>query len=123
MNTQLSPDFLASAMKVQAFKSRPMLEAQAALLRIALTGRDVNATQIPPDITCGSKNLAGCATGALIAEGLLEVVGRVRSPNPNAKGRKLDSCRIPAGKYNTVRTWFVRNGLPDQQQTAQLRLF
>jgi hypothetical protein len=120
--TTLEPSFLRATLQMSAFKPRPMVEAQAALLRRGLTGVEFTAQEIA-NVTGGNTHLAGAATGALIAQGLLEVVKRVKSPAENAKGRKLDLLRIPAGKYGTVRTWFERQQLPPpspQQQELQL---
>jgi hypothetical protein len=95
---------------------------------IGLRGHDFMARDLPAEITNGSRHLAGAATGALIAQGIVEVVGRVKSPDPRAKGRKLDVLRIPNAKRATARTWLAANGYKDaepmeQDETCQLALF
>ncbi len=111
MTTTLDPQFLRAIILVTAFKPEPMKRAQAALLLLALTGQDFTAAELPGEITNGSKHLAGAATGALVGQGLLSVVARVKSPNANAKGRKLDLLRIAPGKFNTVQAWLEANGI------------
>ena len=40
------------------------------------------------------------------------MVGRVKSPRENAKGRKLDLLRLAPGKRGTALTWLRANSLP-----------
>jgi hypothetical protein len=107
--TTLDPQFLRAVVLMTGFKPSPMLRAQAALLTIALRYSDFTAADIPKEITNGSKHLAGCATGALIALGLLTVIKRVPSPDPAAKGRKLDLLRLTEGKTHSARAWLKAN--------------
>lgn len=119
MSTTLSPDFLRAVVLMTSFRGPNMRAAQAALLQIGLRGGTFTAADIPAEVTHGSMNLAGAATGALIAQGLIDVVGRVKSPNPNAKGRKLDLLAIPEAKESTAKTWLTRNGfevIPVQEE-------
>jgi len=122
MSTTLDAQFLRAVVLVTAFKPEPMKRAQAALLLLGLTGQDFTAAELPGEITGGSKHLAGAATGALVSEGLLDVVGRVKSPNPNAKGRKLDVLRIASGKWQTARTWLRVNGVEVPEEKEQLEI-
>lgn len=110
MSTTLDQSFLRAVVLMVGFKPRPMLTAQAALIYIALSGRDFTAADLPAEITGGSRHLAGAATGALIAQGLLETVGRAKSPDPKAKGRRLDVLRLPVNKVGAAKTWLARNG-------------
>lgn len=124
MTTTLDPQFLRAVVLMGDFKPGPMRLAKAALLAFALTGEDFTAAHLPAEITGGNKHLAGAASGALVSAGLLRVVDRVKSPNPNAKGRKLDVFRLAPGKAAAVRTWFAAQQLtpPQPAGAAQLNL-
>ncbi len=111
MTTTLEPDFLLAVLRMSEFKREKLLAAKAGLLALALAGRDFTAAELPAELTEGSTHRAGAATGSLVATGLLVVVDRVKSPNPSAKGRRLDVLRLAPGKRSTVATWFERNGL------------
>jgi hypothetical protein len=108
--TTLDSQFLRAVVIMTGFKPNRMLRAQAALLSFALKYQDFTAHDIPAEITEGSKHVAGAATGALIAAGLLTVVDRIKSPDPKAKGRKLDVLRLASGKLHTARAWLTANG-------------
>jgi hypothetical protein len=110
--TTLDPHFLSACLLIQGFKAKPMLLAQGALLTMALTHPTITAADLPTAITNGSRHLAGAATGSLISMGLLEVVSRIKSPDPKAHGRKLDVLRIPTEKLATARTFLARNNFP-----------
>lgn len=120
MSTTLDAQFLRAVVLMTGFRGgKDMRRTQAALLLIGLRGVDYTAADLPAEITNGNKHLAGAATGSLIAIGLLEVVGRVKSPDPRAKGRKLDVLRIPAPKWSTAKNWLASNGyqaIPVEQQ-------
>lgn len=90
-----------------AFKPSAMLRAQSALLLIGLSQPEFTAADLPGEIA--GKHISGAATGALIAEGLLTVCGRVKSPKPNAKGRKLDLLRLTSREL--ARTWLKANNI------------
>lgn len=122
MNSTIDIEFLRTLVIVTGFKPHPMKSAQAALLMIGLRTPTFCAADLPPEVCNGSKNLAGCATGALIAQGLLEVIGRVKSPNPNAKGRRLDLLQIPDAKRSTVLTWLERNGFSLPAPAPQMEI-
>lgn len=113
MTTTLEPSFLRAVVLMSGFRGNAMKQAQAALLMIGLRGLDFTGADLPSDVTNGSRHIAGAAVGSLVAIGLLEVVGRVKSPNPDAKGRKLDLLRIPAVKRSTAKTWLNANGFTD----------
>lgn len=118
--TTLAPDFLAAIVTMTAFKPRPMLNAEAGLLYLALRGLDFTESDLPAEI--GGKHLSGAATGALIAQGLIIPVGRIKSPKENAKGRKLDVLRLADGKRQTALVWLKRNGFPTEERQAALPL-
>lgn len=117
--TTLEPSFLQAVLFIANFKPRSMALAQAGLLALGLDKVEFTAAELDPSITQGSKHLAGAATGALVAMGLLVVVGRVKSPNENAKGRKLDLLRIPQDRRSTARAWLRANGFSDQPATQE----
>ena len=122
MTTTLEPSFLRSVVLMTSFHASAMLRTQAALLWMALKNEEFTAAQLPGEITNGNTHLAGAATGALIAQGLLVVVGRVKSPLASAKGRKLDVLRLAQNKRSVVRTWLERNGF-EAPQPAQAMLY
>jgi len=116
----LTPEFLRTVIIVSGFRGDDMARAQAALLMIGLHQQDFTAGHLPKEICGESKSLAGCATGALISMGLLEVVGRVKSPNPDANGRKCNLLRIPGDKVNTARTWLRLRGYVTENEQMSL---
>lgn len=124
MTTTLHPDFLVACARMAEFRREKLLGCKAWLLALALRGQDFTAAEIPGELTEGSRHRAGAATGSLIAMGLLVVVDRVKSPNPKAKGRRLDVLRLAAGRRSTVLTWFAENDLTppvvEQQQEMAL---
>lgn len=115
--TTLEPSFLQAVTLMTAFKPQPMKRAQAALIYIGLRSLDFTAAQLPEAIVDGNRHIAGAATGALVAIGLFEVVGRVKSPDPAAKGRKLDVLRIPDDKRAAAKTWLRANGFRDDVES------
>lgn len=119
MTTTLDAQFLRAVCLVCGFKPRPMVAAQAGLLLIGLRGHEFTAADLPGEL--GGKHLSGCAAGALVAEGLLTVVGRVKSPNVNAKGRKLNLMRVACAA--TARAWLRANEVAEPvAETRQLEL-
>lgn len=122
MSTTLEPSFLLAVIRMNEFKRQPMVAVQAALLRMSLDGLDFTAADLPGEVTNGSKHIAGAATGALVAQGLLIVVDRIKSPDPKAKGRKLDVLRMAAGKRSTILTWLARQDLPVPVAGQQMAL-
>lgn len=111
--TTLDPQFLRSICLVCGFKPRRIVAAQAGLLLIGLRQGEFTAANLPAEL--GGKNLSGCAAGALVAEGLLVVTGRVKSPNPDAKGRKLNLFRI--ANRETARAWLRANDVTEPEST------
>lgn len=122
MSTTLEPSFLSAAILVQDFKGAAMLRCKGALLALCLTRGTATAADIPETITNGDLHLAGCASGSLISIGLLECVGRVKSPNPNARGRKLNVMAVPQAKRDTARLWLTRNGFQAPKPGEQMQL-
>ncbi len=122
MTTNLDPEFLRAVVLITSFKGGDMARCQAALLAFALEDVDFCAAELPRELTGGNTHLAGAATGALIATGMLEVVGRIKSPDHKAKGRKLDLLRRSASK-ETIRTWFHRHDIaPPPARQTELQL-
>lgn len=117
MTTTLEPAFLQAVVTMTAFKPEKMKRAQAALIYIGLRSLDFTAAQLPEAIVDGNRHIAGAATGALVAIGLFEVVGRVKSPDAAAKGRKLDVLRIPDDKRAAAKTWLRANGFRDDVES------
>ncbi len=120
--TTLEPSFLVAVLHMMNFKGKAMAAAEACLLRMALAGGEFTAADIPESVTRGNHHLAGAATGALVSMGLLVVVRRIKSPNPNAKGRKLDVLQLAPLKRGTALTWLRENELPAPVKTEQLEL-
>lgn len=98
-----------------------MQSAQAGLLYLGFQG-DFTAADLPGELTNGSRHIAGAATGALVAQELIECVGRVKSPTPSAKGRKVDVWRIPAHRISAARAWLRANGYAPPSSETQLSL-
>ncbi len=122
MSTTLDKDFLRAVILTVGFRGDAMHSACAALLMIGLRGQDFTGADLPGELTQGSKTLAGCACGYLTAAGLVECVGRIKSPNPDAKGRKVNQLRIPADKVATVKTLLTRWGYLDAIPASQSEL-
>lgn len=112
MSTTLEPSFLAACLTIGAFKNKRMLAAQGGLIGLALTRASFTAADLPESIVGGSSHLSGAATGSLISIGILTVVGRVKSPKPNAHGRKLDQLSLADGKRATALAFLRSNDLP-----------
>jgi len=119
MTTTLDPQFLRAVVLMTGFKPSPMRNAQAALLMMGMKAQEFTAAELPGEITNGSKHIAGAATGALVAIGLLTVVRRIPSPVKSAKGRKLDVLRVD--RPEVAKVWLTANGykvnLNDDPQT------
>ena len=113
MTTTLDAQFLRAVVLMTGFKPHRMQRVQAALLMLGFQGQDYTAADIPDELTEGSKHIAGAATGALVGTGLLKVVGRIKSPEAKAKGRKLDVLRLAS--VETAKAWLRANGfeIPD----------
>ena len=121
MTTTLDRDFLGAVILMSGFRGNAMKACQAALLMIGLR-QDFSGADLPGELTNGSKHIAGAACGALLAQGLIEAVGRIKSPHPDAKGRKLNLYRIPSHRTNTARTWLRANGFIVPESAEQLSL-
>lgn len=107
---------------MQNFKHQRMVAVEGALIHMALAGGDFTAAELPSEITAGSKHIAGAATGALVSIGLLSVVGRTKSPNLNAKGRKLDLLRLAPDKRGSAVAWLRANELPAPMPGEQMAM-
>ena len=116
--TTLDPQFLRAVILVSGFRPRPMETAQIALLCIGLRGGRFCAADLPGEITHGDQHIAGCACGSLASTGLIECVGRMKSPRPDAKGRKLDVWEIPGNKRATAEAWLRAHGVNEAPRPA-----
>lgn len=123
MTTTLDPQFLRSVVLMTDFKPGDMRRVKSALLAFAVNGLDFTAADLPGEVTNGNIHVAGAASGALVSEGLIQVVDRKKSPDPAAKGRKLNVYRLRCGKLETARAWFRAQGLtPPNAPTRQMEL-
>ena len=125
--TTLSPDFLRALVLVFSFRGEAMQAAQGAFLSILLQHGEATAAALPPELIKDkfgnpSKHLSGCVTGALVAQGLIVEAGRVKSPDPRAKGRKLSVWQIPSEKRATAKSWLLSHGYPVPESAEQLSL-
>lgn len=109
MNSTLDPSFLRTVILMSGFRGDAMKSAQAALLYLGLRG-DFTGAHLPGEITQGSKHIAGAACGALQAQGLIEPVGRIKSPHADAKGRRVNLYRIRNERVGAARSWLRING-------------
>ena len=123
MTTKLDPSFLRTVIVMTGFRPKLMARAKAALLMIGLKCEEYTAAELPEEIVAGDRHISGAATGSLISEGLLTVVGRAKSPDPKAKGRKLDVVRLVSKEK--AKTWLRVNGfgVPPLDQPRELDLF
>lgn len=119
--TTLNPEFLRNVILVSSFRGDDHHRICAALLLIGCKLATFDAGMVPAELCGHSKTALGIATGSLLAQGLLEVCGRVRSSSPAANGRKVSLLRIPEGRLSTVQTWLARHGYKDAE-TAQMEL-
>ncbi len=122
MTTTLDAQFLRAVVLMTGFKPEKMRRVQAALLMLGFLNQDYTAADIPDELTEGSKHIAGAATGSLVAIGLLTVTRRIKSPEPKAKGRKLDVLRVT--NFETAKAWLRGNGfdIPNVSTKQQLLL-
>lgn len=127
MNTKLDKDFLAAIVLVFSFRGDAMQAAQGAFLSILLQHGTATAADLPRELIKDkfgnpSAHLSGCVTGALVAQGLIQEAGRVKSPDPAAKGRKLNVWRIVPEKRSTAKAWLTSHGYPIPETAEQLSL-
>ena len=122
MSTTLSPDFLRNVILVSSFRGDDHHRICAALLIIGLRGQEFDAGMVPAELCGDSQTALGIATGALIAQNLLEICGRVRSSSVKANGRKVNALRVPANRYATVKAWLSRHGYIDTAPAQQTEL-
>lgn len=103
------PSLMRAILLSVSFLGNDMSRVQGAFLMVLLRG-DADAGVLPSELFNGDLHLAGMACASLRAQGIIESVGRVKSSNPLANGRRVSLWRIPANKVNTARTWLSRNG-------------
>lgn len=121
--TTLDAQFLRAVLLQVSFKGDEMQKAQGALLLIALERGTVMATQIPREVVGDSLHRAGAACGALVAQNLLKVTARVKSPDERAKGRKLNVFRVPHGRRRAAVAWLKANNITPRVEENELPLF
>jgi len=124
MTTTLEPQFLRALVLMGDFKPGEMRGVKARLLALAVTGAEFTAADLPAEISNGDIHIAGAACGALVSENLITAVGRVKSPDPRAKGRKLNVYRIACGRLTAAMAWFKAQGLtpPKMDDGGQMNL-
>jgi len=121
--TTLDPQFLRAIVLMTDFKPGDARRVKSALLALAVNGLDFTAADLPAEIANGDIHLAGAACGALVSERLIVVVDRRKSPDPKAKGRKLNVYRLAMGRLETARAWFrAQNLTPPSFRTNQINL-
>jgi hypothetical protein len=123
MQTKFDPSFLAAIVLMTDFKPGDARRVKSALLAMAVNGLDFTAADLPAEIANGDIHIAGAACGALVCERLIVAVDRRKSPDPKAKGRKLNVYRLAMGKLETARAWFRAQKLtPPSAPTNQVNL-
>jgi hypothetical protein len=121
--TTLDPQFLRAVVLMTDFKPGDIRRVKSALLALAVNGLDFTAADLPAEIANGDIHIAGAACGALVSERLIVAVARRKSPDPKAKGRKLNVYRLGMGRLETVRAWFRAQNLnPPTAPTNQMNL-
>lgn len=120
MNSTFDPSFLRAIILMTGWRGTEVDRFQAGLLMLGLRGQDFSAADLPAELSNGNVHIAGCATGRLLTLGLIEVVGRVKSPNKNAHGRKLNLLRIPSQKVSAARTWLRDRGYLNESEQLSL---
>ncbi len=118
----LHPEFLRNVVLVASFRGDDHSRICAALLLIGKKLPEYDAGMVPAELCGHSKTALGIATGSLIAQGLIEVCGRVRSSSPSANGRKVNQIRLKQGRLNAVNTWLARHGYKDAETPSQMEL-
>ncbi len=123
MNT-ISTDLMREITLVACFRGDAFHSTVAGLLMIGLAGGEpFNAAMLPREVTGGDIHISGLAVKALLKMELVERVGYVPSPRPDAKGRPVLSLTIPPNKINTAKTYLARQGyFPPQEAQASLAL-
>ena len=128
MSTALTAEVLRNVVLVSSFRGTDLDRCQAAFLLILRLQVTADAGMIPAETLTNSKTgqfdpqLAGMACASLVAQRLIESVGRVRSSSPLANGRKVNNYHIPADRQATVRTWLARRGYLTETQQQELKL-
>lgn len=121
--TTLDPQFLRAIVLMTDFKPGDARRVKSALLALAVNGLDFTAADLPAEIANGDIHIAGAACGALVSERLIVAVDRRKSPDPKAKGRKLNVYRLAMGRLETARAWFrAQNLTPPSIPTNQINL-
>lgn len=117
--SNLDPSLARAIILATSFRGDEMHRCQAALLMIGLHDLDFNAGDLPGEICNGDQRLAGMACASLQVQGMLICVGRIKSSNPLANGRKVNLWRLTG--HAKARTWLSRHGFPSKDE-AQMSL-
>lgn len=101
-STTLDAQFLRSVLIQVSFKQDEMDRCMSFLLLVALERGTVRADELPGELVGDSKHRSGAACGALVAMNLLRVKERIPSPDPRAKGRRLNVYVVPYGRRRAI---------------------
>lgn len=113
MSTTLDPSFLRAIVLKVAFHPEPLRRAQAAIIYAALEAVSFTADEVLcGELTNGDTKISGICVGSLASMGLLERVGRCKSPAPSRNGAWVNVWRLAAGKLETAKTFLTRNQFP-----------
>ena len=113
MSNPINHQFWHGILLKLSFKPEKVKRTQAALIYLALTGKDFTADEVPKTIA-DDNTTAGCAVrtlaGGRCGLGLLQCVGRIPSPSKARHGAEVKQWRLAPGKRALALTWLERNG-------------
>ncbi len=112
-----------------SFHPEPLRRAQAAIIYKALEATEFTADEVlVGELTNGDTKISGICVGSLASMGLIERAisgdnpqGRCKSPSPTRNGAWVNIWRLAPGKYETAKTFLVRNKFP-LPEARQLRM-
>ena len=117
----LDPSFVRSIILKVAFHPEALRRCQAAVIYAALRSTEFTADEVlVGDLTTGDTKISGICIGALASIKLLERAGRCKSPSPTRNGAWVNVWRLAPGKYETAKTWLVRNGFPPPESSQMM---
>jgi len=107
-----------------AFHGQQLRRCQAALIYGGLHGHAFTADELlVGELVGDDTKISGISIASLASIGLLERVGRCRSPAPSRNGAWVNQWRLVAVKRSTALTWLDRNGFPKPaEQQAEMAL-
>ena len=125
--TTLDPSLLHAASLVAAYKHAALVSVMAALVRMGITARDFDASQLADGIAAGDNadKLPGLAVAELRRLEIVTVTDAYRkSSKPSAKGRPVRVLRIDNQHVSRARAWLRANGFdPMPEGEVQSELF